>query len=501
MLTQKKYGILLGYCNIIVKNLVQLVYTPMLLYFVGQGDFGVFQTINSFTLTLTIFSVGFTKAYVRFYSIKAKNNDTEGIKNLNGLYLLLYLGISVIVLIFGLIFALTSNAIFCNSFSKEEIELSQKLILIMVISITITIFSSVFDSYILVREKFKFQQSRQLFTTLATPFLSYFLLLCGFGAVGVGLSQLFITILLLVLNINFAIKKIKMQFGFRNLQLSLFKSIFVFSIWIFANQICDLINNNIPNVILGSLTSSSVVAVFAIAIQIRTCFILFSTTISNVFVPQVNTIVATTNNNDQLSKLITRVGRYQMFLLCWIYGAFVVIGRFFMLKWAGDSFDDAYFMLCIMMLPLIIPLSQNVGIEIQYAKNKHKARSCVYLFMAVINVLITILFSKNLGYWAPTLAYFLSITLGNCIFMNWYYKKYIGINIKFFWKKTGPIFVSGLFTTVLFLVITYILPVNNWLSFIVVGLLFTFVFFTIIWFIILNKFEKQKILCKIWKKK
>lgn len=316
MLTQKKYGILLGYCNIIVKNLVQLVYTPMLLYFVGQGDFGVFQTINSFTLTLTIFSVGFTKAYVRFYSIKAKNNDTEGIKNLNGLYLLLYLGISVIVLIFGLIFALTSNAIFCNSFSKEEIELSQKLILIMVISITITIFSSVFDSYILVREKFKFQQSRQLFTTLATPFLSYFLLLCGFGAVGVGLSQLFITILLLVLNINFAIKKIKMQFGFRNLQLSLFKSIFVFSIWIFANQICDLINNNIPNVILGSLTSSSVVAVFAIAIQIRTCFILFSTTISNVFVPQVNTIVATTNNNDQLSKLITRVGRYQMFLLC-----------------------------------------------------------------------------------------------------------------------------------------------------------------------------------------
>ena len=47
MVSQRKTGAILGYANIIVKNLVNLVYTPMLLAFVGQADYGVYQTSNS----------------------------------------------------------------------------------------------------------------------------------------------------------------------------------------------------------------------------------------------------------------------------------------------------------------------------------------------------------------------------------------------------------------------------------------------------------------------
>ena len=230
MISQKKYGVILGYTNIIAKNLVQLIYTPMLLSFVGQGDYGVFQTINSFTVTLGIFSVTFTKAYVRFYFVKIRNGNKDAIKKLNGQYLLLYLCFSLVALFFGVIFALNNNNIFSNSFSTHELDLSQKLILIMVLNITITIFSSVFDSYILVHEKFRFQQSRQLFTTIASPFLTYLLLLCGLGAVGVGLSQLFITVLLLILNIKFAIKNINMKFSFKQFDKYFLRSIFVFSV-------------------------------------------------------------------------------------------------------------------------------------------------------------------------------------------------------------------------------------------------------------------------------
>lgn len=48
MTSQRKAGALLGYANILVKNLVYLVYTPMLLHFVGQTDYGVYQSSNSF---------------------------------------------------------------------------------------------------------------------------------------------------------------------------------------------------------------------------------------------------------------------------------------------------------------------------------------------------------------------------------------------------------------------------------------------------------------------
>ena len=51
MVSQRKTGAILGYANIIVKNLVNLVYTPMLLAFVGQADYGVYQTSNSFVFS------------------------------------------------------------------------------------------------------------------------------------------------------------------------------------------------------------------------------------------------------------------------------------------------------------------------------------------------------------------------------------------------------------------------------------------------------------------
>ena len=47
MKSQRKTGALLGYANIIAKNLVNIIYVPLLLHFIGQADYGVFQMTNS----------------------------------------------------------------------------------------------------------------------------------------------------------------------------------------------------------------------------------------------------------------------------------------------------------------------------------------------------------------------------------------------------------------------------------------------------------------------
>lgn len=58
MTGQRKVGALLGYVNVIAKNLVNLAYVPLLLHFIGQGDYGVFQMTNSVVFTLTLLSAG-----------------------------------------------------------------------------------------------------------------------------------------------------------------------------------------------------------------------------------------------------------------------------------------------------------------------------------------------------------------------------------------------------------------------------------------------------------
>lgn len=498
MTSQRKAGALLGYVNIIVKNLVNLIYTPMLLSFVGQADYGVYQTANSFVFSLTLLAFGFSDAYVRFYTqIRAKGSSDDEIRSLNGMYLTLYVVICTFVLISGLLFASNVNLFFAKSFTPNQVDLAADLMAIMAFNVSITLFSTVFDAYILAHEQFKYQQTRQMLTSVMTPGIAFILLRSGIGAAGVALAQLFVTIVLLALNVRFAYCKLEMRFCLRRFDTALFRAIATFSAWIFINQVCELVNQSVPNMLLGSLTSAVVVSVFAVSIQIRNVFVSLSSVMSSVFIPKINRIVAESDNNSELTQLMTRVGRYQMLLFCWVYCGFVLLGRFFVSKWAGESFIDAYYLICAMVLPLGVPLCQNTGIEIQRAKNRHKARSAVYFCMSLLNILFTWFASPYLGYWAPAVAYIASIVLGNGLFMNWYYHVHIGIDIIFFWKRNLPVvIVSSVVLSVCMLLIRMI-PVLNWTQFFLWGVFYSGLFALAIFHFVLNDDERALLFSRL----
>ena len=491
MASQRKAGAVLGYVNIIVKNLVNLVYTPMLLAFVGQADYGVFQTSNSFVFSLSLLTFGFSQAYVRFYTLKRTRGTEEDIKSLNGMYLMLYIGVCAIALALGLLFAANVDVFFSGSFTPDQVELAGQLMAIMAFSVTCTLFSTVFDAYILAHEQFKFQQTRQMFTSLATPFVAFALLNLGMGAVGVALAQLAVYVTLLVLNARFAIMDLGMRFNLKKFDFGLFRAISVFSAWIFANQICDLINQSVPNIILGATAGATATAVFAVSVQIRNVFTSLSTTMSSLFTPEINRIVATSNDNAVLTSLMARVGRYQMILFAWVYGGFIVLGRFFIEKWAGPGFSEAYLFIVVMVAPLAISLTQNTGIEIQRAKNKHKARSVAYLIMAGINLASTAILSPVIGGWGAAIGYVLYIIFGCGLFMNWYYHARIGLDMFKFWRTVLPPLLCAAASTLACLAGTTALPLSSWVSFLLWGLAFTLLYGALLWTFVAKDEERN----------
>lgn len=495
--SQRRSGVVLGYANIIVKNLVNLVYTPMLLSFVGQAEYGVYQTSYSFVFSLTLLSFGFSQAYVRFYTQRRAHGSEEDIGRLNGVYLILYTTVSAVALALGLAFAANAGTVFSVSFTSEQVGLARAIMSVMAGSIAVTLFNSVFDAYVLAHEEFRFQQTRQLVTTIATPFCAYVLLLLGMGAVGVALAQLAVNVLLLVLNATFCIGRLRMRFDVHHLDGALFRSIAAFSAWIFANQVCELVNQNVPNVLLGALTNATTVAVFAVSIQVRNVFVSLSSTMSNVFTPEINRIVAESDDNAALTRLMTCVGRYQMVLFCWFYGGFAILGRFFVERWAGEGFSDAYWLILAMTLPLVIPLTQNTGIEIQRAKNMHRARSVAMLLMAAFNVAFTLVASPLIGYWAPAIGYVASIALGNGAFMNWCYHRRVGLDMLHFWRRNLPVLAAGAAVTAVCLAVSQALPVSGWVSFFAWGAAYTALFVTALWLVVLDEGERHAIVARL----
>lgn len=503
MASQKKAGALLGYANILVKNLVNLIYVPLLLHFLGQGDYGVFQMTNSVVFALTLLSAGFYGSYVRFYMRERAAGCPDnglGVRRLNGMFLLVYLTVAVLCLIGCGVMVLNVHALFSGGLTAQEINLARALLMVMGVNIAVTMLSTPFDSYIVAHERFVFQQSRQLFTALAQPFLAVLLLWLGMGAVGVACAQLTISTILLVWNIAFATRKLSMRFTFHGLEWSLFKAVAIFSFWIFLNQIFDLVNNNVPNFLLGAMASSTAVAVFAIAVQIRNIFFSMSTTMSNVFTPQINCIVAESDNNTVLTQLMTRVGRYQMIIFWYLFGGFIVLGRYFVHIWAGDVNADAYWLCLIMVLPVMVPLTQNTGIEIQRAKNRHKTRSLIYILTSVIDIVISVLLIPSLGYWATAIGYVASIALGTGLFMNWYYHTRIGLDMVYFWKHQLPTILLALAVVVVCLLGGLMLPVSSIPTFLVWGIIYTLLFGAGALKVSLTTGEREKIVNRLHRK-
>ena len=126
MVNQRKAGVLLGYVNIFAKNVVNLMYTPLLLYFLGQNDYGIFQMTNSVVFALTLLSAGFSGSYVRFYMKHKTRNEGEQIKKLNGMYMLFYIGICIICVVVGTFLVIYARELFHRGLSHSEIGLDRK---------------------------------------------------------------------------------------------------------------------------------------------------------------------------------------------------------------------------------------------------------------------------------------------------------------------------------------------------------------------------------------
>ena len=85
-------------------------------------------------------------------------------------------------------------------------------------------------------------------------------------------------------------------------------------------------------------------------------------------------------------------------------------------------------MTLVIMIPLTIPLIQNLGILILQAKNKHAFRSIVYVIIAVVNIAISIPLAKRYGGLGCAIATSGCLFIGNGIIINIYYYR-IGIKV------------------------------------------------------------------------
>lgn len=491
---QLKIGVILSYVSMALNMLVELLYTPVMIHLLGQSEYGLYTLVGSVVSYLSLFSLGFTGAYIRFYSRYKNQNNKKSEFRLNGMFLTLFLILSACAVICGFILLQFPEKIFGKKLASDELNLAQTLMMILIVNIALSFPDSLMNSIISAHEQFFVQRIISIIGTVINPFIALPLLLLGYGSVAVVSVTTFITVVKFFINIWYCITKLKIKFYFDKFDFALFKEMGFYSFFIFLNMIIDQINWNVDKLILGHVGGTNSVAVYGVASTINSTVMTFSTAISSVFAPRVHQMYLSdqVNSNKTLTDLMIKVGRIQFIVLGVVMTGFVIFGKFFITDiYAGKEYDISYYVALFLILPLMIPLCQNLGIEIQRAMNKHQFRSVIYIIMALVNVCISIPLASKFGAIGTAMGTCISLIVSNGLIMNIYYHKALKLNMFYFWKNILKIVPSLVIPVCFGFFVISSVTFNDIVQYLLYIILYTVIYAACVYKFGMNSYEKD----------
>lgn len=505
-MNQRKAGTLLSYLHILVSNTISIIYTPYMLQMMGQSEYGLTGTASSFISYLSVLSFGIGGAYIRFNTRYRAANDREGEKKLNGMFLTVFSFLSLLVLIGGLFCVVLVGQLVENTFTVSELFKLRVILVLLTINMMITFIFNVVMMALQSYEKYLVLRIVALLTSVITPIINIIALKLGGRAITITAISLIISIVCYIFYFCYARKVICLEFSFKGFDKNVLKEIFIFSGFLFLNSITDQITFSTDNIVLSAVKGTSAVAVYTVGANFKGYFQQFSTSISSVFAPSVNMMVAKNQSMDEINNLFIRVGRIQFYVVSLILIGYISIGQDFICLWAGEEYRDAFYIGLLLMLSVFVPSFQNVGLEIQKAKNMHHARSIIYFFISIINICLTIPFSIMWGGIGAALATTICMVLGYSVFMNWHYYKRVGLNIYYFWKSILGIVPSFIPAIILGIIINRCLKINSIIELFCAALAITIVFSVSVYCFGMNNHERnlinipiKKLINMIWR--
>lgn len=497
---ERKRGAILSYLSIILSTVVQLVYTPLLIRMLGQSEYGLYSLVSSVIGYLTVLDLGFGNAIVVFTAKYRANKQYEKEKKLHGMFLVIFCIIGLIAGLLGLLLYFNVPLLFGKTMTDIELHKAKIMMLILSFNLAVTFPFSIYSSIITAYEKFTFQKIMSILNTLLKPLLMIPLLFLGYKSITMTVVITVVNIIVLLSNYFYCKKKLGVNIKFMGFDKKLFKTIFSYSFFIFLGVIVDKVNWNVDQFVLGAVSGTIAVSLYSVASQINTLFVNLSGAISGVLLPKMSKMIAKNVSNKEITNEFIKVGRIQYLIIFLMASGFTLFGKEFIMAWAGKDFATSYYIAVILILPLCVPLIQNLGISIMQAKNMHKFRSILLALIAVANIFISIPLAKAYGGIGSAIGTSLSLIIGNIIILNIYYHKKVGINVIEFWKSIIKMTIPMIIPIVAIVILMHFATLHGYVNLIVFGGIYTILYCLTCYFLVMDDYEKNivnKVLIKL----
>lgn len=489
----RRAGAAVSAVYIVTQIIVNLAYIPILLGTIGQTEYGLYQLVGSIIAYVTSISGVLSAGIGRFYSMYKAEGNEEGMASSICTARKLFRYISVAAILVIVLFIPIMCGAYKDSLEPDQLFECSCMLGLLAINLVVTLYNTISLAVLQANERFVFMKGSQLVTLLLQPCL--ILLLSHYYPYA-------ISIVAVMLGMNFLCAFTQKQYCARVLNVGyvigcydkkLAKKIMGFSIAIILVTVADQIFWNADKIIIAFFYGADLVAVYAIGSQIYSAYLYTGQVVSSVFFQRVSELYHKDHDMEGISRLFAKVGRLTSMLCFLVLGGFIIFGLDFIRLWAGDGYEQSYWVAVAVMVPFTIDLIQNLGLIILQVVDKYMFRGVMYIFISLLNIIATIILVQTVGIVGAALSTGVSMIIGNGIIMNIYYKREIGLDISLFWREVSKLFVPVFCLVVLFVGcrLLFGFSLNSWSSIICAGLVYVVVYAFVVFGIAANGDERE----------
>ena len=484
-------GAIISYIAIFLNIAITFFYTPWMIRQIGVSDYGLYSLVGTF-ISYFIIDFGLSGAIQRFIAKYRSESNHKKVENMLGLTTKVYLGLDTIIFLALFVCYFFIKNIF-GGLTAEEIE---KLKILYVIAGTFCVLSFIWhpmNGAMMAYEYFVENKLMDMFQKVGTVVFIVIALFLGgdvyelvfiTGAVGF-LSSLFKFLIFK------AKSKIKINWAYSDKQEM--KSLMSFSGWVFLTSMAQRFRLTMIPTILGILANSTEISIFALGMTIEAMIYTLSSALNGLFLPKVTRMMHSENSSKEITDLLIRVGRLQLYIIGLILMGFWLVGQPFLDLWVGEKFHMSYYVVIFLTITNIVSLTQHIAGDVVYAQNKVRFTATLTFVSSFLSFLGSALLAPYYGAVGCAFSFGFAMTV-NLIWLNVFYIKELKIEVMRFFKECHlKILPLLIIVTIATHFIQYLMRLDSWIALSIYVLAYTVLYLLISYFFLFNNEERSYI--------
>lgn len=211
MISERKKGAILSYIQVVLSVIVNIVYVPILLRYLGQSEYGLYQIVGSFFSYISVFESCMSTGVLRNYCNALGSEKKEDADVTLSMARYIYRVMAAFMAIVGAIVFFAFRNFYASSLNAMELRESSAILILLFVNMMVTLLGSIYLTILTGHEKFTFLKILAIVIQIVQPFLVIICVRRVPYAIMISTVIVFLNVLMVVIRYFYVAHKLKIK--------------------------------------------------------------------------------------------------------------------------------------------------------------------------------------------------------------------------------------------------------------------------------------------------